>query len=106
MVNAQYQALRNENFRQNQALFRKCTAVDGYLKKRIITSVEPFLLYPLVERLTEFTQVSTLTILQHLFLIYMEIYGIDREENDVKMMRPYDSAEPLARLIEQLEKGR
>ena len=32
MVNAQDQALRTENFRQNQALFRKYTAVDGALK--------------------------------------------------------------------------
>ena len=31
---------------------------------------------------------------------------IDLEENSVKMMGPYDPAEPLARLIQQLEKGR
>ena len=34
------------------------------------------------------------------------IYEINFEENEVKMMGPYNPTEPLAQLIEQLEKGR
>ena len=34
---AQEQALGTENFQQNQALFRKYTAVNGALKKQIVT---------------------------------------------------------------------
>ena len=52
--NAQYQALGTEKFRQNHALFRKYTAVDGALKKQIIKAVEPVFLYPLVDQLTGF----------------------------------------------------
>ena len=44
--------------------------------------------------------------LQHLFASYGVIGEINLEENAVKMMGPYDPTEPLARLIEQLEKGR
>ena len=68
--------------------------------------MEPVLLSPLVDQLTGFGQVSALTMLQHLFSRYGEIDEIDLEENAVKIIGPYNPAEPLARLIEQLEKGR
>ena len=106
MGSAQEQALGTEKFRQNQALFQKKNAVDGALKKQIVTSVEPVLLSPLVDQRTGFGQVSTLTMLQHLFSSYGAIDKIDLEDNSVKMMGRYDPTEPLARLIEQLEKGR
>ena len=67
MGSAQEQALRTEKFRQYQALFRKYTAVDGALKKQIVTAVEPVFLSPPVDELTRFGQVSALTMLQHLF---------------------------------------
>ena len=41
-----------------------------------------------------------------LFIFYRAIEEIDLEENGVKMMGPYNPAEPLACLIKQLEKGR
>ena len=44
--------------------------------------------------------------LQHLLLGYKVIDEIDPEENSVKMMGPYNPVEPLAWLIEQLEKGK
>ena len=46
---AQEQLLRTEKFQQNQALFCNYTAVDGYLKKQIVTSMEPVFLYPMVD---------------------------------------------------------
>ena len=49
---------------------------------------------------------SALTMIQHLFTSYGAMHEIDLEENEAKIMGPYDPAEPLARLIEQLEKGR
>ena len=103
MGSAQEQALGTENFRQNQVLFRKYTAVDGALKKQIVTPVEPLFLSPLVDQITGFGQVSALTMLQYIFSSYGAIDKIDLEENAVNMMGPYDPAEPLARLIDQLE---
>ena len=44
--------------------------------------------------------------MQHLFASYGAIDKIDLKENAVTMMRPYNPAEPLAQLIEQLEMGR
>ena len=63
------------------------------------------LLSPLVDQLKGFGQVSALTMLQNLFARHGEIKKFDLEENVVKMMGPYDSTEPLARLIEQLDTG-
>ena len=74
--------------------------------KKIITGVEPVLLSPLVDPMKGFGQVSALTMLHNLFLSYGAIDEIDLEENAVKMMGSYDPAEPLAQLIEKLEKGR
>ena len=61
--------------------------------------MQPFSLSPLVEQLTEFVQVSALEMLQNIFTSYMEIDRIDLKENAVKMMEPYDPAEPLAHVI-------
>ena len=94
MGSAQEQALGTENFRQNQAMFRKYTAVDGALKKQIVTAVEPVFLSPLVDKLAGFGQVYTLTMLRHLFDSYRVINKIDLKENAVKMMGPYDPTEP------------
>ena len=93
---AQEQAPRNEKFRQNQALFRKYTAVERTLKNQITTEMEPVFLSLLVDQLTGFGQVSALTMLQHLFYSYGAINKTDLEENTVKMMGPYDPAETLA----------
>ena len=106
MGNTQEQALGTEKFRQNQVLFRKYTAVYRDLKKQIVTTVEPIFLYPLVNQLTGFGQVSAITMLKHLFSSYRLIKKIDLKENSFKMMGPYNTAEPLDRIIEQLEKGR
>ena len=105
MGSAQEQAPRTEKFRQNQALFRKYTAVYGALKKENFKAVEPVLLSPMVDQLTYFGQVSALTMLHHIFSSYRVINKIDLGETAVKIMGPYDPTEPLAWLIKQLEKG-
>ena len=89
---AQEQALRTEKFWQNQAMFRKYTAVEKALKKFTLEAVEPVFLSPLVDQLTGFGQVSALTILQHLFFRYGAINEIDLDENAVNTMGPYNPA--------------
>ena len=42
------QALVTKRFRQNQALFRRYTAVEGSLKKKTVTAVQPVFLSPLM----------------------------------------------------------
>ena len=103
---AQEQALGTEKFRKNQAMFRKYTDVDVSLKSQIVAAVEPVFLFPMVDQLTGLGQVSALTMLQHLFSSYGVIEEIYLEENAVKMMGPYNPAELIAWLIEQLEKCR
>ena len=93
---AQEQVLRTEKFQQNQAMFRKYTAVYGALKKHIVVAVEPVFLSPLLYQIAGFVQVPALTILQNLFSSYRVIDKINLEENAVKMMGLYDPAEPLA----------
>ena len=87
-------------------MFRKYTAMDGVLKKKIVTAVEPVFLSPLVDQFTGFIQVSALTILHNLFSSYEVFNEINLGESTVKMMGPYNPAEPLAQLIKQLKKGR
>ena len=106
MENAQDQALWNEKFRQNQALFRKYTVVNGAFKNQIIKAVEPVFLSPLLYHLIVFGQVSALNMLKYLFLRYRTIDGINPEEKSVEMMGPYNPAEFITWLIEQLKKGR
>ena len=77
MGSAQEQAIGTEKFRQNQALFRRYTAMYGALKNQIITAVEPVFLSSLVEQLTGFGQFSALTMLHHLFSRYGKIDKID-----------------------------
>ena len=43
--------------------------------------------------------------LQHLFRLYREIDEIYLKENAVKMLGPYEPAEPLTCLIDKIEKG-
>ena len=66
MGGAQEQVLKTIKFPQNQAMFFKYTAVDRSLKNKIVTAVEPVFLYPLVDQLTGFGQVTALTMLQNL----------------------------------------
>ena len=76
------------------------------MKKHIVTAEEPVFLSPLVDHITGFGQVSALTMMNNLFSNYRVIDRIDLEENTVKIMGPYEPAEPLVRLIEHSEKGR
>ena len=99
MGSAQEQALGTENFQQNPSTFLKYTTVDGALKKQIVMLVKPVFLSPLVDQLTGFGQVSTLTMRQHLFSRYRAIKKIDLKENAVNMMGLYDPAEPLVQII-------
>ena len=106
MGTSQEQAFGTEDFQKNQALSRKYTAIDGDFKNKIVTTVEPVFLFPLVDHLIGFSKMSALTMLHNIFLSYRKIYQIDLEENSAKMMGPYEPTEPLSRLIQHLERGR
>ena len=80
--------------------------MDRALKNQIVTAVEPVFLSPLVDQLTDFGQVSVLTVLHHIFTSYGVIDKFDLEENAVDTMGPYDRDELLSQLIKQLEKRR
>ena len=58
----------------------KYTAVDGAIKKQIFTVVETVLLYPLMDQMIGFGQVSDLTMLQHLFTSYSAIDKTDLQK--------------------------
>ena len=66
--------------------------MDGALKNKIVTAVQPVFLSPLVDQLTGFGQVTALQIPQNLFNYYRAIDNIGLEKNAVRMMMPYDPA--------------
>ena len=92
MGTAQDQALGTERFQQNQALFWRCNAVDGGIKKKIIVAVQQVFLSPIMGQLIGFGQVTSLHMLQNIFRSYGAIDKINLEENAVNMMGPYDPA--------------
>ena len=71
-------------------------------KNQIFKTVQPVLLYPLVNQFTGFGQVTVLQMLQNLFNSYGAIEEIDLEGNRLKMMGPYDPTELQSRLIDKL----
>ena len=101
----QEKALGTEQFWQKQERFRRCTAVDWAPKNQIVTAVQPVLLSPLVDQLMGFRQVTLLEFIHNIFNSYGAIDIINLKEVLVNMMRPYDPAKPLARLMDKLEKG-
>ena len=78
--------------------------MDGALKNNLVMAIQPFLLSLLVHQLMGFGQVTVLQMLQYLLNSYETIEEIDLEENTVKILGPYDPAEPLDGLI--LQEGR
>ena len=58
-----------------------------------------------MDQSVRFVQVKALHMLQHLFNSHREIDEINLEENSVKIVGPYNPAESLERLINQLKKG-
>ena len=80
-------------------------ASNGALKQQVIAAMETIFLYPIKDQLTSFGQLTALNMMDHLFSSYEEIDNINLEENDVKMMGPYNTAEPLAHTIEHMDKG-
>ena len=69
--------LRTERFCQSQALFKWYTAVDGELKKQIITTVEHVFMYPIKDILKGFKQVTCMVMMAHLFKAYGTIDDIN-----------------------------
>ena len=68
--NSQEQALGNDGSGKNQALFWRCTDLDGAIKKEIFMAVQQVFLSPIMYQLTGFGEVTALDILQHLFRSY------------------------------------
>ena len=68
--------------------------------------VQPVFLSPLMEQLTGLGQVNALQMIHHLFNSYGAIDKTDLKEHALNMVGPYEPTEPLARLIDQLEKER
>ena len=89
-----------------KALFRRCTSVDGAIKKQTVTAVHKVFLLSIIDHLTGSVEVMALDILQHLFRSYGAIKEIDLKENVVNIIGPYEPSEPLSCLIDQLKNGR
>ena len=69
-------------------------------------AVQPVFLSPLMDQLAGFGKVTALQMFQRLFSSYGAIDKINLEENEVKIMGPYNPVEPLSCIVNQLKKGR
>ena len=86
-------------------MFRKYTAVDGTLKNNI-HAIDTILLSPIKDKLMGLGNITALEMMYHLFRAYRPINEINSEYKSVQMMEVYHPSEPLARLIEHIERGR
>ena len=72
-VPPQEQAFGTEGLRQNQALFRRCTTVEGNIKKKTVTEVQQVFLSPIMEQMKGSGQLMAIKMLQHLFRSYSKL---------------------------------
>ena len=76
---------------------------DKAIKRQVIDTVEPVYIRALKHRHTGFANITTLTILEHLFQYYGKISPHDLEENNTRFRNKWDPSQPFELLVEQIE---
>ena len=97
---------QNRTIPTKASTFQKIHCRVGSTKNQVVMEVQPVFLSPLMEQLTGLGQVNALQMIHHLFNSYGAIDKTDLKEHALNMVGPYEPTEPLARLIDQLEKER
>ena len=76
------------------------------LKRQWETCVERPYMAALRNPMVGLANTTPLQIITHLYGTYGDIDEVDLETNKTNMMRPYSPDQPIATLVEQLERGR
>lgn len=78
---------------------------DQALKNQLIAAVPSIYLSTLRSALTEYSNVTTRQMLEHLYRVYGKITPAQMAENDKKMRAPFDPNQPFENFVQQIEEG-
>ena len=87
----------------NLQLFKEYNGTDKALKQQVIGAVNSMYLRALAHRITGFANVTTLTMLKHLYKNYGRLSPADLQDNDTRMRTKYDPNQPIEILFDQVE---
>ena len=83
--------------------FNEYLATDKALKQQVIGAIDTMYLHTLRHRITGFANLTTKTMLTHLYDQYGRLSPADLQENDTKMREQYDPNQPIESFIDQIE---
>jgi len=88
---------------ENKRVFNQYIATDKALKSQLIQAVDDLYIKTLKHRITGYANVSTSTILEHLYSAYGKMTPQDLQSLDEDMKKTYDPHMPIENLFEQIE---
>jgi hypothetical protein len=78
---------------------------DRALKQQIISAIDPIYIRELKHRITGFANITTATILAHLYRTYGNITAHDLDENDKRFKQPFNVNQPFQSIIQQIDEA-
>jgi hypothetical protein len=92
-------------FIENTALFQQYDTADKALKQLLLGAVDEMFVRCLQTKYIGYLNVSTRTILDHLYAQYARISSADILANDITFKTAYDPNMPIETLFDQIENG-
>jgi hypothetical protein len=89
--------------KENQRIWREFMATDKALKQQLLATVNEMYYKALRNRITGYASITTLQLLTHLYAVYGNITPSDLADNDAQLKSPYDPAQPIETLFDQVE---
>jgi hypothetical protein len=86
-------------------IWKEYLSTDKSLKQQLLTAIDDIYYRSLCNRITSYGNVTTLTILHHLYDSYGNISPTDLIDNDTCMKAPYDPSQPIELLFDQFDDG-
>lgn len=102
----QQAAHRLKTYERNLVLWQCYSHTEKALKKQVQDAVEEVYLRAITDMYGGFAGISLCRMYGHLFEHYGVVNEEEVEENNVRMMAPYDPSTPIINMFDQLERGR
>jgi hypothetical protein len=84
-------------------MWKEYLSTDKALKQQLLAAIDDIYYRSLRNRITGYANVTTLTILRHLYDTYGNISPTDLIDNDTRMKAPYDPSQPIELLFDQFD---
>jgi hypothetical protein len=84
-------------------IWKEYLSTDKTLKQQLLAAIDDIYYRSLRNRITGYANVTTLTILRHLYDSYGNISPTDLIDNDTRMKAPYNPSQPIELLFDQFD---